>query len=308
MPLFLMNVLLIRLSRISASAGILLFSLFFLASCEFLQFKNNGDDESEDVENPLASVGEISLYPRDIIGLVPKGMAAADSADLIEQHIKSWIKKQLMIAEARKQFTFDEAELERRVLDYRYALMIHEFEKYTISRRLDSFISDEEINSYYNQNIANFELKQNIIRGTFIQINKDAPKLSHLRSLLRSNNEKNKDELKSLAFSFGTKVHMEDSVWVNFEDVISGTPLADIPNKTDFLRRSTFYEIPDEHYIYFLKINQYKIQNEISPIEFVRDDIQKIILNKRKVKLAKELEDEIYKKAMENDEFKIYSE
>jgi hypothetical protein len=125
---------------------------------------------------------------------------------------------------------------------------------------------------------------------------------------LRSNKEHDKDELKSYAFSFGTKVHMDDSVWVNFEDVIAGTPLVDIPNKTDFLRRNSLYETPDEHFIYFLKINEYKIQNEISPLEFVRDDIQKIILNKRQVKLAKELEDEIYKKAMDNDAFKIYRE
>ncbi len=284
----------------------MLLSLSTLISCEFLEFKNSEKDDEAEGEKPLASVGYIYLYPRDVSGLIPKGMTGQDSIDLIEQHIKGWIKKQLLIAEARKQFAFDEAELERRVLDYRYALMIHEFEKYNISRRLDTFISDEEINAYYKENIDNFELKQNIIRGTFIQINKDAPKLYRLRSLLRSGSERDKDELKSYAFSFGTKVHMDDSVWVNFEDVITGTPLVDIPNKTDFLRRNSLYEIPDENYIYFLKINEYKIQNEISPLEFVRDDIQKIILNKRKVKLAKELEDEIYKKAMDDDAFKIY--
>jgi hypothetical protein len=43
--------------------------------------------------------------------------------------------------------------------------------------------------------------------------------------------------------------------------------------------------------LYFLKINQYRIQNDTSPLEFVRDDIQKIILNKRKVTLAKTLEE-----------------
>jgi hypothetical protein len=303
-----MNAPLIRLKYISIKSIVLLLSVYTLASCEFLEFRNSEKDDDEYVEKPLASVGDIILYPRDVSGLLPKGMTGQDSVDLIEQHIKGWIKKQLMIAEARKQFAFDEAELERRVLDYRYALMIHEFEKYNISRRLDTFISDEEINSYYNENIDNFELKQNIIRGTFIQINKDAPKLYRLRSLLRSNKEHDKDELKSYAFSFGTKVHMDDSVWVNFEDVIAGTPLVDIPNKTDFLRRNSLYETPDEHFIYFLKINEYKIQNEISPLEFVRDDIQKIILNKRQVKLAKELEDEIYKKAMDNDAFKIYRE
>jgi len=301
-----MNVPLIRLRYILIKSIALLLSICTLVSCEYLEYKNSDKGEDSDIEKPLASVGDIYLYPKDVAGLIPKGMTGQDSVDLIEQHIKGWIKKQLLIAEARKQFAFDEAELERRVLDYRYALMIHEFEKYNISRRLDTFISDEEIYAYYNENIDNFELKQNILRGTFIQINKDAPKLYRLRSLLRSDKERDKDELKSYAFSFATKVHMDDSVWVNFEDVIAGTPLADIPNKTDFLRRSSLYEIPGDHFIYFLKINEYKIQNEISPLEFVRDDVQKIILNRRKVKLAKELEEEIYKKAMDDDEFKIY--
>ena len=156
------------------------------------------------------------------------------------------------------------------------------------------------------ENIENFELKQNIIRGYFIQIAKDAPNLRRFRTLLRSTREKDVEELKSYAFSFGTKVHLDDSIWVNFEDVINNTPLMDIPNKTDFLRRNKFYEIPDDSFIFFLKISQFKIQNDTSPLEFVRDDIKKIILNKRKVALAKKLEEDIYEKAVENEDFKIY--
>lgn len=300
-----MNVLLVRLNLISIKNVVLLLSLWALASCDFLQFKNEDDDQTV-AESPLASVGDAYLFPRDLAGLVPKELVGKDSSDLIDQHIKEWIKKQLIIAQAQKQFDFNEIELERRVLDYRYALMIHEFEKYNISRKLDTFISDMEINSYYRENIDNFELRQNIIRGTFIQINKDAPKLSRLRTLLRSSRPQDKDELKSFAYSYGTKVHLDDSVWVNFEDVIVGTPLVDIPNKTEFVRRTGLFEIPDEHYIYFLKIIEYKIQSETSPLEFVRDDIQKIILNKRKVLLAKELEEEIYEKALKDEAFTIY--
>ncbi len=301
-----MNVLLARLNLISIRNVILLLSLSAIVSCDFLQFKNAVDDDQTAAESPLASVGDIYLYPKDVAGIVPKELIGKDSADLIERHIKEWIKKQLIIAQAQNQFDFDEVELERRVLDYRYALMIHEFEKYNISRKIDTFISDMEISTYYRENIDNFELRQNIIRGTFIQINKDAPKLNRLRTLLRSGRAQDKDELKSFAYSYGTKVHLDDSVWVNFEDVIAGTPLVDIPNKTEFLRRSSLYEIPDEHYIYFLKISEYKIQSETSPLEFVRDDIQKIILNKRKVLLAKELEEEIYQKALKDEAFKIY--
>jgi hypothetical protein len=284
----------------------LLISVSLISGCELLQFKNNGQEEDAVTSEPLASVGDIYLFKKDIQGIVSQGISKEDSVDLIARHIKGWVKKQLLISEAQKQLTFDEVELERRVLDYRYALMMHEFEKYTIQRNLDRKISEGEINAYYKENIDNFKLKQNIIRGYFIQLSKDAPKLGRFRYLLRSDLEDRIEELKSYAYSYGTKVHLNDSVWVNFEDVISNTPLTEINNKTDFLRRNKYYEVPDEQYLYFLKITQYKVQNDTSPLEFVRDDIKKIILNKRKVQLARNLEEDIYENALRNDGFKIY--
>lgn len=285
---------------------IILVSILTLTSCDFLQFKKGISDDVEADDQPMASVGDLYLYPKDIEGIVPPGISKDDSIDLIERHIKTWVKKQLMISEAQKHLTFDEVELERRVLDYRYALMMHEFEKLNIARNIDTNISEEETEAYYQANIENFELKQNIIRGYFIQLSKDAPTLPRFRYLLKSTRERDIEELKSYAYSYGTKVHLDDSIWVNFEDVINGSPLMDIPNKTDFLQRNKFYEIPDDNYLFFLKISQYKIQNDTSPLEFVRDDIQKIIINKRKVKLSKELEEDIYKNALENEDFKIY--
>ena len=298
----------IKLKKHIGKSLLLLISILAITSCDFLQFKKGNGGEESIVEQPLASVGDIYLYPKDIEGIVPLGISKSDSSDLIERHIKTWIKKQLLIAEAQNQLTFDEAELDRKVLDYRYALMMHEFEKYNIAINIDTNISEEEIAEYYKNNIDNFELKQNILRGYFIQLNKSAPKLGRFRYLLRSSRPQDIEELKSYAYSYATKVHLDDSIWVNFEDVINNTPLMDIPNKTDFLRRNSIYEIPDDNYIYFLKISQYKIQNDTSPLEFVRDDIQKIILNKRKVILAKKLEEDIYENAIENEDFKIYKQ
>lgn len=296
----------IKLRKHIAKSLILLVSLLYFTSCEFLQFKKGINGDGEPTEKALASVGDIYLYPKDVGGIVPSGLSKSDSSDLMERHIDGWVKKQLLILEAQNHLSFDEVELERRVLDYRYALMMHEFEKYTIARNLDTNISEEEIESYYKKNIDNFELKQNIIRGYFIQLAKDAPNLGRFRYLLRSNREDHIEELKSYAYSYGTKVHLDDSIWVNFEDVINKTPLMDLPNKTDFLRRWKVYETPDGDYIYFLKVSQYRIQSDTSPMEFVRDDIQKIIINKRKVALAKKLEEDIYKNAVENEDFKIY--
>ena len=130
---------------------ILLLSLFCFASCDLLQFKKGSDGPGESELQPLASVGDLYLFPKDIQGIVPKGISRNDSIDMIERHINTWIKKQLLISEAQQQLSFDEVELERRVLDYRYALMMHEFEKYMVSRNIDTNISEEEIAEYYGR-------------------------------------------------------------------------------------------------------------------------------------------------------------
>jgi hypothetical protein len=52
-------------------------------------------------------------------------------------------------------------------------------------------------------------------------------------------------------------------------------------------------------------VDEYRISDNVSPLEFVKDDIKNIILNKRKVELARQLEDEVYNEAVNNKEFEI---
>ena len=88
--------------------------------------------------------------------------------------------------------------------------------------------------------------------------------------------------------------------------MVKSTPLATIPNKVQFLRDNSFVESSDDKFIYFIKLLEYKISDQVSPLEFIREDIVNIILNKRKIELAKKLEEEIINEAQQNDEFEIY--
>ena len=67
-----------------------------------------------------------------------------------------------------------------------------------------------------------------------------------------------------------------------------------------------YVEESDSSYLYLFKIDKYKISDETSPLEFVKDDIKNIILNKRRVDLAKNLENGIYERAKENEDFEIF--
>ncbi|MEJ0030644.1 MAG: hypothetical protein WDO15_09865 [Bacteroidota bacterium] len=59
--------------------------------------------------------------------------------------------------------------------------------------------------------------------------------------------------------------------------------LPEIPNKVQFLKSNPYYETSDAESMYFFKVDEYKISDNVSPMEFVRAEIKNIILNKRKV-------------------------
>ena len=276
--------------------------VILLGSCDLIKIK----DEKTDSRITIARANDQYLYLEDIQEIVTPGLTSEDSIERVEKFIEDWAKKQLLISEARNIITFDDSEIERKVLDYRYSLMGHEFQQYYIRQNLDKDVSDEEIESYYNSNPDNFTLMQNIIRGKFIKIPKVAPRADRIKSLLLSNKEADFEELKSYCLSFASSYQLYDSVWMVFEDVVKNTPLADVPNKVQFLQNRKYVEENDTENLYFLKIEEYRISDSISPIEFVRDQIRNIILNKRMVILAKKLEDDVYNNAKENNEFEIY--
>ena len=133
----------------------------FIASCDLIQRKS----DSEQQIAPLARAKNNYLYPNDLVGLVKPGTSTDDSVELVNKFIDDWARKQLLISEATGKINVDEAEIERKMLDYRYSLIGYEFQQYYINQNLNTEVTEEEIQAYYEENLDNFVLKQNIIRG-----------------------------------------------------------------------------------------------------------------------------------------------
>lgn len=272
--------------------------------CDFIQMKEQPFNEMENRE-PIARVNNTYLFKDELAGIAALGSTREDSAARVEAYIDSWIRKELLIQEAARKININEAEVERKILDYRYSIIAYEYQSYYIRQNLDTVFTKEEIKKYYEDNIDNFILKQNIVRATFVKVPKNAPKMNKLKDWIYSSDEDDKQDLKSYCLSFSVAYHISDSTWMIFDDLVRNSPLMEIPNKVQFLKANPYYETEDENYLYFLKVDEYRISDNISPLEFVTDEIKNIILNKRKVELAKKLEDEVYENALEHKDFEI---
>lgn len=289
---------------ISSWFGLSVVSMLLLAGCDLIQFKK--ETTTQDPQRvPVARVNRAFLYKDELSGIVPIGATKEDSTVRMEAYINSWIRKQLLLQEAARKIDINEAEVERKILDYRYSLIAYEYQAFYIKQNLDTAINAGEIEQYYKDNLDNFILKQNIVRATFIKVPKSAPRTNKIKDLIFSTKDKDKDELKSYCLSFSTAYHLVDSTWMVFDELVKTSPLVEIPNKIQFLKATPYYETSDDAYLYFLRVKEYRISDNISPLEFVRDDIRTIILNKRKVALAKRLEDEIFNSAVQQKGFEI---
>lgn len=275
-----------------------------VAGCDLIRMKQT--EGSQGSRTSVARVRDTYLYRDELAGIASENLSREDSVVRVTAYINSWIRKQLLMSEALKQIDIDEAEVERKVLDYRYSLISYEYQNLYIKQNLDENVSDAEIEEYYRLHTDNFILKQNIVRGSFIIVPKTAPRTDRVKELMFSTKEKDIAELRSYCLSFSSAYHLPDSLWMEFDKLVVGSPLAEIPNKVQFLKTNPYYETSDNESLYFLKIDEYKISDNLSPLEFVRGEIRNIILNKRKVQLAKKLEDDVYENAAKRNDFEVF--
>ena len=254
----------------------------------------------------VARAGDAYLYKSDLLGLTSSGMTSQDSLEIVNRFVDDWIKEELFIQEAANNVNIDLGEIERKVAKYRFTLISFEYQKQRIEQMLNREITDDEVVAYYEENLDNFILRQNIVRGRYVKLALEAPKKTDVKRWIKSRREQDLESLRDYCVQFANNYSLEDSTWLKFDEVIKNSPFSTISNKVQFLRTNRYIEEADSAYLYLFKIDEYKISDEVSPLEFVREDIKNIIINKRKVALTKGLENDIYERAKENEDFEIY--
>ena len=100
-------------------AGIVVLAMV-VTGCDLIRMKKE-ERVAAPSRKPVARVNDKYLYQDELVGIVDQNSTADDSAARTMAYINSWVRKQLIIGEAMKRIDINEAEVERKVLDYRYS-------------------------------------------------------------------------------------------------------------------------------------------------------------------------------------------
>jgi hypothetical protein len=265
-------------------------------------------NRSKDTEQvPVARVYDKYLYVEDIRQLITPGTSPSDSAALARNHIENWIKKNVILLKAERNLNESQKDVERQMQEYRNSLITFIYEKELINQQLDTVVSEAEIESYYNENQRNFELKDNIVKVLYLKTKVSAPKLKDVNKWIRSEKSKDRIKLEEYCYQFASDFNLDDETWILFDDLLKKVPIKTF-DKENYLRNTRFVEIQDSTDIYMVNIKDRQIRESISPLGFVMEDIRNLIINKRKLELINEMERSAYDDALKNNDFEIYGE
>ncbi|MFH1319722.1 MAG: hypothetical protein ABII90_03600 [Bacteroidota bacterium] len=279
--------------------------LAFLTLSSACSLFNDQVSENE----PVARVYNTYLYKPDIINLIPHETSAKDSISFLKTYIDNWIRQQLILHQAK--INLDDkslyADIEKQLQDYHSSLIIYTYKKELVGQKLDTVVKPNEIEDYYNNNLKNFELKNNIIKAIYIKLSKPDYRLENIiRRLYRSEKEEDFIKLEELCLQFAQSFFLDDESWILFDDLLKEVPIK-IDQQEQFLKYNSFIEMKDTiNNIYFVNIKDYRIKASTPPLSFEKENIRNIILNQRKLKLIIKMEQSIYQDALTNNDFEIY--
>ncbi len=268
-----------------------------ITSCSFF--------EEEKLDGAVARVKNKQLMLSDIVSIVPEGSAKEDSILIINSYIQSWIKENLILQKAELNLKGNETDFEKQLEDYRKSLIIFTYEKELISQRLDTIVTKEEIEAFYDINKQNFELTDDIVKVRYLKVLKNAPQVNKIRKLYKSTKPEDIEKLKELSHQYAEKFHFNDGQWILFEELKKEIPL-NITATDVFLKNVKNVEAEDSLSYYFAYITMYKLKNGVAPLSFEAANIKSIIINKRKTKLMSKIRTDLYEEAFLNKEIEIY--
>ncbi len=269
------------------------------SSCDFIK-------PSSDL-NPIARVNESFLYKEDLKDVVPKGTSKEDSTLMANAYIDRWANRLLLMDGAMVNLSEEkQSDFSKLVEQYKNDLYTKAYLEGLVKKSIDSVVPRETAELFYEANKESFKLNDDLIQFRYISLPLNPINLDTIEKRFKRFKEKDKIYLDSISVQFKS-YSLNDSLWVKLSRVVEKIPIINNTNKNELLKKTNFLQLKDSLNLYLMLVNDVRLQNDYAPLDYVNSSINKIVINKRKLELIKQLENDITTDAIKNNKYQIYN-
>ena len=237
---------------------------------------------------------------------LPSSPHFVDSVMFVQDFINQWATKKLLINKAEFNLENNPLFIDSLVTVYRNSLLIHYYKQILIQNRLDTIISDSLIIDYYNNNIGNFNLKEDLVKIQYVKVKKIAPNIDFLAKNYYSTNEDDILKVEEYCLQFAERFFLTDVNWISWSDFSKDLPTLSYQQQKNLLKKNREFELEDSTYRYFLFIQDFKLKGTASPLEYVSSLIKQVLINKQKKQIINNIEYDLIQDAIINNNFEVY--
>ncbi len=246
-----------------------------------------------DSTNPqLAKVGNKSLYYKDVASLMTQLSSTEDSIKFINTYTQSWVKQQLNNDLANQLFADQQEDIELLVERYRNTLLKYKLQNH-YSSLVDTTISSEEVSHYYQQNINQYKLHSPIVKAKVLVMPLNYSKSRVATTTFHSTKTDAEEDLQAIVQRDNLSLYDFEEDWVYLSEVAKYVPFPKI-SYDSYVSSKKRDKITDSQNIYLIDIQQYRKSGEVMPLKYVEQSIKKSIINARRAKHFKIMEDSLF--------------
>lgn len=254
----------------------------------------------------VAKLGDHKLYRSELDDVIPNGTSPQDSVNLANLYINSWVRDKAFLDIAQQRLSKEEKDVSKELEAYRQSLLRYRYEQHYINERLDTTVSKEQIEEYYESHKASFKLERPILKARFLNISKDSPNFQKIKKLMSSDNVEDVMAADSVAFNSTQRYHDFSSEWIDAVKLAAEFGVDYVQMLSH--RNGRFIEIPDaEGNVSVAFIVDFIRAGETAPVEYCEGRIRDIIISGRKHELLTGLEQDLIEDAKVKENFEIYS-
>lgn len=250
----------------------------------------------------IAKVNDDKLFLHDIKSLL-ENKSPGDSMQFLKDYVDKWVINKLIYEKAHLNIDINE-QIEKKVQEYREDLYIHKYETFLAAQKLDVQISEDELKSYYDKNMTDFMLPEKIVKPIYIEISKKIANIDDVKKWFQSNKPEDVDKLKDFCFQFASKFFFEEN-WIKASVLIHQTPIKEQELERAISSRSPLINNDSLNY-YLFEITDYLPANSQAPFDYIKKEIETILLHKKKRELIYRLRNKIYQDALDKNKIDIY--
>jgi hypothetical protein len=267
----------------------------FLTSCSL--FVEKGE--------PVAKVGNHVLTMDDLKKNVPDYLDDTDSSLWADDYIKKWVQRELLLMKAEENLKADMKDVDRELEEYRNSLIVYRYKNELMKQKMDTTVKEADIQKYFNENKESFILNRNIVKAIYIKVPVEVSSPENIKDLCATNDPEKLAKLNEYCLSYAKAYDRFNDQWVAADLVLKDTPM-EITDQQHFLERNRFVESSDMNYYYIVCIRDYKLSGQVSPKEYVYNDIKNLILSKQKIQFLKQIEKDVYKEGIDGKKVKLF--